>query len=219
MHKALLTLFALIICNLSMGQTEKSTTFLGVSSNFGAGGTASSLSFSSTKFKSDDFESESSKAFDFNLSTRIGTFLADDFVFGLDLAFATGSRNEGNNNFNQFLAGPFARYYFKSNKIRPFVEGNLSFGSTKNEFQFDTINGFEDSAISKSSSLSYGGGFGVAFLLGNKVSFNTMLGYTQFSSKRKEDNPDNSRSIINAIGLRLGFSIYLGSNQKQDLEE
>lgn len=221
MKKPFLFTLILLINTLHfvIAQTEKNTILIGISSNFGAGGTESSLVFSSSKFKSDDFESDSFKSTGFNLSSRVGTFLANDFVFGLDLGFNTASSNEGETKSSQIIAGPFARYYFKSSRIKPFIEANVNLGASKNTFSFATINGFDNNNTSKSSITSYGGGAGAAFFLGSKVSFDAMLGYSHASSKRKEDNPDNSRLIINAISLRLGFSIYLGGSQRQDLAE
>ncbi len=55
-------------------------------------------------------------------------------------------------------------------------------------------------------------GIGVAIPLGEKASFDALVGYHSTIYKDKEDNENNSRNIVGTVGLKLGFTIFLGSN-------
>jgi hypothetical protein len=65
---------------------------------------------------------------------------------------------------------------------------------------------------SKSGITSFGGGLGVAIPMGEKVSFDLMAGYNSFTIKDKEDNPDDERIVLGTFGIKLGITIFLGSN-------
>ena len=60
--------------------------------------------------------------------------------------------------------------------------------------------------------MSFGGGIGLAAPLGEKVTFDIMAGYDSLTVKDKEDNDDNYRTVIGTLGLKIGFTILLGSN-------
>jgi hypothetical protein len=55
----------------------------------------------------------------------------------------------------------------------------------------------------------FGIGLGIGIPLGDKVSFDTVLGYQTFIIKPKEDKKENYRKIIGTFGLRLGLSVLL----------
>lgn len=52
---------------------------------------------------------------------------------------------------------------------------------------------------------------GVAIPLGEKASFDTLLGYQSTSYKAKEDNENNHRTLVGTVGLKPGFTIFPGS--------
>ncbi len=63
---------------------------------------------------------------------------------------------------------------------------------------------------SKASIAPFGGGIGMAALLGEKLTFDVLAGYSSYISKDKEDNEENERYISGTIGIRFGFIALLG---------
>lgn len=212
------SLFVLLLfISKSNAQFEKGKTLIGISSNWGHNNASTGISSSSLKFKSDDFESESTKNFNLNFSPRIGRMFTQDAVAGIELTYTYGKVGEflfdgGDLKVSQIAAGPFVRYYIPSKKIRPIIEVGFSFGEAKNKFE----NSDGGNSEFKSTLFSYGGGVGIAVPLGSFASFDSLLSYNHFESKDKEGNPNNSRSINNSLILRLGFSIYLGKNKQNN---
>jgi hypothetical protein len=214
-----ITLMA-ISCGLLSAQTNKGRIMIGASSNIGLTGSGSdlmSIGFTTVKEKSDDnafVEPELEKSFNINLVPRVGYFVADNFAIGLDLnlAFSSNSNEDSDFTFTQtvFSVGPFARYYIPTSTVLPFLEVSGSFGSVKSKIdsgdnsfptQEDTFN-----------LINFGGGVGLAAPLGEKVTFDVSAGYYSTTIKEKEDNPNNDRSVIGTLGLKIGFTVYLGSN-------
>lgn len=213
---ALFTCFFVYINTLE-AQTEKGKTLIAISSALGIGGNSNGFAFNSTKTKSDTFESDPIKSSSFNLSPRVGYFVADNLVIGAEVFYGFAKQDDfffGGDvvidqvKTNTFGGGPFARYYFKTEKIVPFIEAGLIIGSSKTTFG-------ESSGEDKTNLFNYGGGAGIAVPLGSMVSFDALLGYSHFENKPSENNDNNSRSIFNSVSLRLGFSIYLGQSNSE----
>ncbi|MEO0573112.1 MAG: outer membrane beta-barrel protein [Bacteroidota bacterium] len=204
-------------------QTEQGKILVGISSGLGLNGGQTGFSFSNTKFKSDDFESDGANSFSFNLAPRLGYFATNDLAVGLEINYSYLSfENQGfdglgssKTKVNQYSAGPFIRYYFKGEKVRPIVEGGVSFGRSNNTNE--GANPVDGSDLEFSSNLfAFGAGAGLAVTLGDKVSFDVLLVYLNSQVKPTENNNNNSRSISSSFGLRLGFSIYLGQSSNPD---
>ncbi len=220
----------LIVLMLTIGfgmlqaQTNKGTVLLGVSSTLSLAGTGSDLmniGISSVKYKSDAdgyVEPDPDKMTSFNFLPKAGYFIADNLVLGLDLNIAISSEKDGEDNdkFKRTMisAGPFIRYYIPSTKVLPFIEINSSFGSIKNKYEYYD-NSFWDDEEYKTSINSFGGGIGFAAPLGERVTFDVLAGYNSIRIKSKDNNEDNDRSVVGTLGLKLGFTILLGSNKMQ----
>lgn len=211
-------LFLLAQINLS-AQTEKGKILLGISSALGLNGGQTGFAISSTKTKSDSFESDPSKSFSFNLSPRTGYFFTDNLATGLELSYTFFSLDRpdidpfigGETKFNQYSVGPFIRYYFQGKTIKPIIEGGVSFGKSTNTVE--GANPVDGGDLDFDSNIfSFGGGAGIAVFFGNQVSFDTMLVYLNSQTKPTDNNDNNSRSVLSSFGLRLGFSIYLGNS-------
>ena len=149
--------------------------------------------------------------------------MTNDLVVGLEFNYSFLSfENQGfdgfggsKTKFNQYSAGPFTRYYFKGEKVRPIIEGGVSFGSSTNTNE--GANPVDGSDLEFDSNLfSFAGGAGIAVNLGDTVSFDALLAYLNSQVKPSENNDNNSRSIVSSFGLRLGFSIYLGNVKSQN---
>lgn len=158
------------------------------------------LGYTYTKTKSDGGSSEGSKYFNVNLSPQVGYFVIDNLVVGLDLTFGFRAYSSGagalDNTVTTINAGPFARYYIPTSKVLPFLELGSAFGTIR----------------SNTTTINYGGGIGLAAPLGDRVMADLLLGYHSNIHKNRENNTDNLRTIMNSIGLNIGFVILLSSN-------
>ncbi len=230
MKKVSLLVSVLFILNGSFlsAQTGKGKMLIGVSSSLSVAGTGSdlmSLGVSNTKYKSDassSGSSENDKTTSINFLPKVGFFVADNFVLGIDLSAAVSndeysytvntSTIKFNNSSTLISAGPFIRYYVPAGKVMPYFELGGGIGLAKSKYT--ATGGFSGNTDEedKSGILSVGGGVGIATLLGDKASFDVMLGYNSMTVKDKKDNPDNERTIMGTLGLKLGFIIYLGAN-------
>lgn len=172
-----------------------------------------SFGFSTVKFKNDDTDSDDDgeKLTQIGLIPKFGFFLADNFALGLDVNLGYGSDKYGDNKSTTtvFAAGPFARYYFPTPKVSPFIELNSSFGQHKSKSDY---NGTETE--NKTNVTSLGGGAGLAFPLGKVVTFDIFAGYSSATFKDPEDNEDNSRLVVGTIGLKFGVVVFLGAKSE-----
>lgn len=196
-------------------QTEKGTTLLAITSAIGTGGNTNGFSITSVRTRSDLGESEPERTTSFNLSPRAGYFLADNFVAGIEAYWSSAKQEDviiegdilvGDIKASTYGAGPFLRYYFKTNTVQPFLEASLNIGVTRVD---------SDSFIEYTDNLfRYGFAAGAAIPLGKRVSLDVLLGYTTEESKPDEDNPENFRVITSNFGMSAGFSIYLDRKSK-----
>ena len=100
---------------------------------------------------------------------------------------------------NNYLVGPFARYYFlnKNNPYNIIVEVNYQFGSIN---QFDLAG--NKGKLSRFSLL-----FGPEIYFNSSVGMNMLLGYT--NSTRSMDNNNNVSNSTNGFQVAIGFQKYL----------
>lgn len=207
MKKVLSILICTIITSvLLQAQTEKGTILLGTTTSL-VGATFSLLpestnnagiSFGSTKFKSDSFESESEGVTAFNLAPKVGFFVVDGVLIGIDLGFAYLKGENDDDPVTGINFGPFFRYYFSTANFRPFAQaqigiGQVSFGPDDND---------------KTNILNYGGGVGGAIFVGEKVAIDLMAAFNHQQGKDK-GNSNNAKSIANLFGLVVGVSVFL----------
>ena len=172
------------------------------------------IGYTVTQFKSDldGGDPVKTRIISFNLVPEIGYFVVDNLALGLDFMVSSGFRKSSDDTFkyNSTLlsAGPFVRYYIPAEKVLPFAEAFYSRGSNK-----VTSDYFEGENTYRSTVQYYGLGLGISIPLGEKVSFDTLVGYIHSSTKEKENNEYNDRHVVDTFGLKLGFSVYLGSGK------
>lgn len=171
----------------------------------------SSLNLGWTTYKSKNDsgdESDPIKAFSINLIPRVGYFVVDNLVLGLDfdINYARSKRQDSDFIYKStlFTTGPFIRYYIPTQRLLPFAEINYSIGSNVYKWTDEIGEGGNKNQVQQ-----FGFGIGMGFPLGEKVSFDTLIGYQSHIVKAKENNEDNARDIIGSIGLRLGLTIFL----------
>jgi hypothetical protein len=221
MKKVILLLTMLCIVNLTFlnAQTTKGKFLFGVSSALSLAGTGSnmmSFGFSSTEDKSDASgftEDKPDKTVSINFLPKVGYFIVNNLAIGLDISYAFSKEKDGDDDYeftdNLLSAGPFVRYYVPTSKVKPFMEISGAYGGINMKYKESSY----DDQTNKSSLISFGGGVGLAVTLGEKVTFDGMVGYNSMVIKDKKDNPDNNRSVIGTLGLNLGFTVYLGSEK------
>ncbi|HEY6914348.1 MAG TPA: hypothetical protein VI413_06710 [Paludibacter sp.] len=201
---------------------NKGKFILGVSSMLSSVGTGSdigSIGFGSFTQKSDAIgfvEQEPVKSTNINLLPKFGYFVVDNLAVGLDLSLIYQSRsfktiyNESNSKGTYFCVGPFVRYYIPAGKILPYLEITGGFGA-ENIWSRDINSLYAYTSISSSGLFSVGGGAGIAIPIGDRVTFDALLGYNSLTVNEPENNTDNQRTVMGIFGLKLGFSVLLGS--------
>ena len=57
-------------------------------------------------------------------------------------------------------------------------------------------------------------GLGIASPLGDKVTLDVWAGYQHTTIMAKDDNPDDNRIVLGNLGLKMGFTLFLGKNKE-----
>lgn len=220
MKKHLLFLTALIILLISLeasAQTSKGKFLLGGFTHLtqpGSSYTSANIGYSTIKSKDDSGDDDDYQdiIFSLNFAPKAGYFLIDNLALGVDFNLTSSFNKTTNTEYKSrttiISAGPFVRYYIPTKKVLPFAEAMYSFGSAISSSEWE-----EDETSVKYSVQLYSLGIGVAIPFGEKVSFDALVGYHSTTYKAKEDNENNRRDIAGTVGLKLGFTIFLGSTE------
>ena len=212
-----MNVFCVLNISVLKAQTVERKFLVGVSSSFSIAGTGSNLmsfGYTTSKGKSNAFgfkESDPDKATGFNFLPKFGYFVTNNLALGLDINLAL-SDSVCNSMLYQYTSnntlisgGPFIRYYILMGGVSPFIELGGSFGINKNKNEYHNIINKSNSSI-----LAFGGGAGIAVPLKRTATFDVMLGYNTLTVKETKNNPDNTRTVMGTIGLKLGFIIFIG---------
>ena len=216
MKNCILFFFITMMALTAQGQMKKGNVMIGASTNLnllgaGTNGEYLSLGFSTVKYK--DGPDETDKLLSLNLYPKVGYFIIDNLAVGLDVNIGFSSQKDGEDDSkstNSVIgAGPFVRYYLSSGRIKPFLEVNSLFGSVKSKFEFD-----DEELEIKSNLRSIGGGVGIAIPVGDKFCFDGLLSYTNYALNTDDVSLLTSDFTINSIGLKLGFTVFLGRSSE-----
>lgn len=186
---------------------SKGTIFLSGQSRFSAG------------FNRVDEPSSNSSGY--SISPTIGYFLIDNLVVGAKVNFSgfkdTRDRSgefssESESRGRGISFAPFARYYFNTGKIKPYVSGSVGFGSNRTRSEGtivinDVTNSFE--IDEKGRNTIYTATGGVAIFLTKDVSIDAGIQYSNSTFKRESDDGSETRNTNSGINLIGGISIYL----------
>ena len=134
----------------------------------------------------------------FNLSPRLGYFLADNFVLGANIK--TSFLHYTSEDITTLAAGPFIRYYFIDGKIVPFIDAEASFGNITDSWSYGSFNSDDKSNISM-----FGFGGGVAFFINEFISIDALAGYKSYVTKSTGEYSD--KNTVNSFGLGVGFTV------------
>lgn len=129
-----------------------------------------------------------------SLTPNAGIFFIRNFAFGGNVNL-NYSKN-GSVKTTAFGIGPYLRYYFGHEQVRPILHGNFNFLSSKVKF-----NG--SSTTNNGTNFFLGGG--AAIFLSENVSLDVLAGY---------DHTDyNSLPGTGGFALNVGFQVYLHKYQ------
>ncbi len=198
----LLAVCCAFITTLSFAQTEQGKFFIGGSAD---------LSFSSLKTQQEyDGEVEDDKVTQtqFSITPSVGYFIAQNLL--LSINFQYESEEYGDNKANSLMVGPGIRYYFGSTNVKPFIQGDLMFGSLKSEYNYDFSGygfGGSDSYESTESAMGYDLGAGVAVFLNKHIAFDFGLGYASATLTSDEDSKLKAKT--SGVVFAAGISVHL----------
>jgi len=181
--KKLLLIKLTLFSYLSYGQTEQGKITLGLTSN---------LNFSSLKVK--DAEDPTNTLF---INPKIGYFLIDDLSVGTIIMIS--SRTNGDFKERGLSIGPFARYYFLKEKIRPFLQTEYLFGSTEES-------GGNNDFKSTTETLILSGG--AAFFINKYIAFDAQLSYFTGIANREVEFSSDEDFNFSGFGFEVGFSLF-----------
>ena len=162
------------------GQLEKGNIFIQGSSSIG---------FSSEKYTyiSGGTSTESSKSTSFRFSPKVGYFIIDNLPVGLLMDIYTYKNkaidSDNKNTNNEFLIGPFARYYFLAQeKLKPMAEVYAGFGGSKAKYEYSSYTNESQYGIIK-----IGFGVGASYFVTNNVAIDMLIGYNSSRYKLKSE--------------------------------
>ncbi len=212
MKKLLLSTITLFVTTIALSQTEQGKISVGASSDL-------SFSFLNGKQEFRGQENDLDERTSFAIAPTAGYFVIDNLQVGLVLALSTEKVEGERQNFNNFgpqtnsfesklstfAVGPFVRYYFLENSIKPFVQASVAYVSTKNESD-DEFSSFE----SKSNGIGFGFDAGVAFFLNNFISLDLGVGYSRsiITPNNGDEGEDDFKTKLNAIRANVGFNLF-----------
>jgi hypothetical protein len=183
-------------------QNYKSHYLLGFSTNFFGTDFGSNMVNASYSW----YDAEKRNISVFKINPRLGYFLTNKFVTGLDLAFSYYSTKSGTTRISDILTGvgPFARFYTStSKKINPFIEasGTLQTIFSKNQYDYGDSKHEEDY-------FNLFGGIGVSYFIKENLAFEVLGGYAYY--KRADKISGHTYDNLNSLTLKAGVSIVLG---------
>lgn len=142
------------------------------------------ISFSSI-LQNKDSESEIYLSF----APRLGYFFIDNLYTGMSLIY--NYRSSNNNNSSTYGIGPFARYYFDVDKIKPF----LGFGIDYYYYNYDNLSDGDSQ-----TSINLNGG--IDYFITNYFALEAALNYNTTILSYSENN-------INQFNIAIGAAYFI----------
>lgn len=162
------------------------------------------LSFFKEKEKIDGVTRDGSSFTSVEFSPMAGYFFTDQLVGGIELPLSLSSvkfDDDDKHTISSLAFAPFARYYFGSGALVPFVQAEIGIGASKDKW--NPVGAASNTT--RSNLLIWELGGGASMFLKDNVSIDFGLGYGSVSSKEE----DEDRITNSGIGLSLGISVIL----------
>jgi hypothetical protein len=164
------------------------------------------MGMTKTKYKDGSTSFDSHNSIVFNLLPKAGYFFTENLAGGLELALSVELRkdiDDGDKYRESMIAiGPFLRYYYPLDKFYPFAEVEAMFGSW--------AEGEPGDPYDKEGFFMFGIYLGAALPLGDKVTFDGMIGYSRGTWSWDESEGEGvNKSITGGLAIRAGFTVYL----------
>jgi len=195
-----LTVIILIFSVLSsFGQTEKGRFLVGAGSDL-------NFNFLSTQSETDEYESDKIKDSSFEISTDVGYFIANNFAVGIGMIYSNSTKKEDEDKFKSstFAAGPFVRYYFGQQKIKPFLHSALAFGKSIEEYDTSYMDDKNDYSL-----ISYEFGGGISLAIAKNIACELGLAYGVANASFTDYYNQDVETTAKGIAGNFGFTVFL----------
>jgi len=133
-----------------------------------------------------------------SFAPNAGIFIINNLALGGN--FSLDYSKAGDNKVTTFGIGPFVRYYFTNAKVRPLLQGNLNYLSSKVKVPNNS---------STNNGLNFFLGGGAAIFVSDQVSLDILLGYDHTKYKDFDGS--------GGFALTIGFQVYLLKRQVERL--
>ena len=198
MKKRILSVIAILALSAGMlfAQTEQGKVIIAGSSSLDFGSLKSQM-----KYDGKDYGDEI-KSSEFSLTPSIGYFFADNLAitFNMEISSSTQKSGDVEAKDNSVLVGPGLRFFMGSTNIKPYLAGDIMFGSQKQTVKLDG-----DTEDDKYGVFGFDIGAGLAFFINDYISVDLGLGYADMTMTWDED--DKAKIKSNGIVFSGGFTV------------
>lgn len=127
-----------------------------------------------------------------------GIFVINNLAIGGNISLDYAK--SGDTKFTSFGLGPFVRYYFTQANVRPLLQGNINYLSTKVKIP---------GSSSTNNGLNFFLGGGAAIFVSDQASLDILMGYDHTKYKDFDGS--------GGFALTIGFQVYLLKRQVERL--
>jgi len=142
------------------------------------------------------------RGYQINFLPQVGYFISDQFSVGLLTQFYYSNHTNYHNDLEEMsvAAGPYLRYYFGKNNVRPFLTIDAGYCYLKTDQYY------------KSKGLVGDCGLGSLFFFSKKLAIDTQLLYN--FSRLKNDASPETKANTNGVRLVFGVAFLLGKDKE-----
>ncbi|MBC7745062.1 MAG: outer membrane beta-barrel protein [Flavobacterium sp.] len=144
--------------------------------------------------------------FNFNLTPKVGYFIADDLAFGPEVNIGLNT-NSGSTAFNYGIGG-FGRYFLSSTAASDVVRGSRFFVEGSAGLTGTNVK-VKGSVSSNTNGLGIGFGPGLSYFVTDRIALEGLLKYNLGVGF-------GNSTTTNRLNLGIGFQIYLPGRQLRD---
>lgn len=160
----------------------------------------------STKYEDSSWTAKTT-GYNLHISPKIGYFVIDKLVFGLEALYGTEHfsyvQSNGSYTSQYFSAGLFTRYYFQAAKFAPFAEAGAGVYNISQKFSSNNT-----TSIIKSDGYRAHVGAGLAIFVGEKAALEGMFEY-YFEQLKYADTQMNQSYRTAGLSFTIGASFVL----------